>query len=76
MKYKVILPLMAAIIMITSGCSSQNISVGPKREVNEYIEKTILATGLPGLDISIDSFSALGYYRVYSYFIFVFKSFS
>jgi hypothetical protein len=55
MKYKVILPLMAAIIMITSGCSSQNISVGPKREVNEYIEKTILATGLPGLDISIDS---------------------
>jgi hypothetical protein len=63
MKYRILLLFMAVIVLLGSGCSSQNISAGPKREVEEYTEKTIPMTGLPSLNISIDS----GNLEIYSW---------
>jgi hypothetical protein len=63
MKYRILLLFMAVIVLIGSGCGSQNISAGPKREVNEYIEETIPVSSLPSLSISADS----GNVEVYSW---------
>ncbi|HHW30864.1 MAG TPA: hypothetical protein GXX20_04195 [Clostridiaceae bacterium] len=55
MKYRVIIPLLAAIALFVSGCGSDNVVLGPKRGVEEYIEDTIPVKGLANLDVSIES---------------------
>lgn len=55
MKYRVIIPLLAAVALFVSGCGSESAVLGPKRGVEEYIEETIPVKGLANLDVSIDS---------------------
>lgn len=55
MRYRVIIPLLAAIALFISGCTRGKAVSGPVRGVEEYIEKTIPVSGQARFEVEIES---------------------